>query len=204
MRDHGHARIRRAAQRMKELIDALLRLSRVSRAAMHRGGVNLTALARTIAHNLQQQAPQRAVAWMIGEGLQAEGDPALLQIALENLLGNAWKFTARQSPARIEFDVGALPAGEQEAGAASAAGQRLFVVRDNGVGFDPQQAGRLFRAFERLHGQDEFPGTGVGLATVQRIIERHGGRIWATGQPGQGAAFYFTLPVGAAGAKNCG
>ncbi len=176
-------RVRGAAQRMALLIDDLLQLSRVSRAELARAPVDLSALAAGVAAELQARQPERTVEFVIGAGLTAWGDARLLRVALENLLGNAWKFTSRQPAARIEF--GAI---EQD-------GRPAFLVRDNGAGFDMAYAQRLFGAFQRLHSASDFPGTGVGLATVKRIIRRHGGRIWAEAAPGQGATFYFTLPA---------
>jgi PAS domain S-box-containing protein len=176
-------RIRAAAQRMGELIDALLVLSRVTRAELRRAPLDLSSLAEAVAADLRQREPERPVEAQIAPGMRAEGDPSLVRNVLENLLGNAWKFTAGQAPARIE--VGRLD-GASEA--------LTFFVRDNGAGFDMAYADRLFGAFQRLHDQREFKGTGIGLATVQRIIIRHGGRVWAEGQPGAGATFYFTLP----------
>jgi light-regulated signal transduction histidine kinase (bacteriophytochrome) len=144
--------------------------------------VDVSALARAIATDLQRCEPTRQAEFVIADGVVAHGDARLLSVVLENLFSNAWKFTARQPQARIEF--GSLPQRE---------GSLVFFVRDNGVGFDMAYADKLFRAFQRLPGRTEYPGTGVGLATVQRIIQRHGGRIWADGAVGQGATFYFTL-----------
>jgi PAS domain S-box-containing protein len=175
--------VRKAAQRMGVLIDDLLKLSRVTRAELKWGHVPLSQLAEEIIAGLRQQEPERAVEALIQRSLNARGDPNLLRIVLENLLGNAWKFTARQPQAQIEF------------GATQQDGQRVFFVRDNGAGFDMRYADKLFTAFQRLHGVEEFDGTGIGLANVKRIITRHGGRVWAEGEVDQGAAFYFTLPA---------
>ena len=175
-------RICGATQRMADLIDALLGLSHVTRAELVWEVVDVSALARAIATDLQRGEPTRQAEFVIADGVVAHGDARLLGVVLENLFSNAWKFTARQPWARIEF--GSLPQRE---------GSLVFFVRDNGVGFDMAYADKLFRAFQRLHGRTEYPGTGVGLATVQRIIHRHGGRIWAEGAVGQGATFYFTL-----------
>jgi PAS domain S-box-containing protein len=174
-------RVRNAAQRMGHLIDDLLKLARVTRSEVNRDSVDMGALAREIATGLQEGAPERAAEIHIADGLQAHADARLLRIALENLLGNAWKFTAQQAPARIEL------------GETWQDGARAFFVRDNGVGFDMAYAGRLFGAFQRLHQDGQFPGTGIGLATVQRIIRRHGGRVWAEAEAGKGATFYFTI-----------
>ena len=181
-RDHL-ARIRRAAQRMGLLIDDLLELARITRAELNVSDVDLGALAREIAQELQNEAPQRWAEFIIpAAASSARGDPRLLRVALENLLNNAWKFTGARSPARIEF------------GATQGAnGESAYFVRDNGAGFDMAYAGKLFGAFQRLHKTSEFPGTGIGLATVQRVIHKHGGRIWAESKVGEGAAFYFTL-----------
>jgi PAS domain S-box-containing protein len=176
-------RIRVAAQRMAELIDGLLSLSRVGRATLSRGPVELSALAQTVARELRQQEPTRRVEFVIEEGLTVDGDARLLRVVLENLLGNAWKFSAKQPQARLEFGAFTQPDGT-----------RAFFVRDNGAGFDMAYANKLFGAFQRLHRASEFPGTGIGLATVQRIIHQHGGRVWGEGAVGQGATFYFTLP----------
>jgi PAS domain S-box-containing protein len=175
-------RIRGATQRMSELIDALLGLSRVTRAELQREQLDLSLMAKTIAEELQRRDPGRAVEFVITPQLLAEGDARLLRIVMENLLDNAWKFTAKQAQALIEFGVGP-----------SSDGIAAFFVRDNGAGFDMTYADKLFGAFQRLHRMSEFQGTGVGLATVQRIIHRHGGRIWAEGEVGRGATFHFTL-----------
>jgi signal transduction histidine kinase len=175
-------RICKATQRMADLIDALLDLSHVTRAELVWEAVDVSALARAIATDLQRCEPTRQAEFVIADGLVAHGDARLLRVVLENLFSNAWKFTAKQPRARIEF--GSLPQHD---------GSLVFFVRDNGVGFDMAYADQLFRAFQRLHRRTEYPGTGVGLATVQRIIQRHDGRIWAEGAVGQGAAFYFTL-----------
>ena len=174
-------RVRAATQRMGLLIDDLLDLSRVTRAEMRLETVDLSALAHAVVAELSKTQPSRQVEFVIADGLKVEGDSRLLRLVLENLLGNAWKFTARSARARIEFQ------------SAERDGQIAYCVRDDGAGFDPQYAQRLFGAFQRLHTVEEFPGTGIGLATVQRIIHRHGGRVWAEGRPDAGAAFYFTL-----------
>jgi PAS domain S-box-containing protein len=174
-------RIRTNAQRMAVLIDELLKLSRVTRAELRVAPVDLAALAREVLEGLARQAPGRAVSLAIPPTVQAAGDPQLLRIVLENLLGNAWKFTGKQPAPRIEF--GVEPREEE----------RLFFVRDNGAGFDMAHADRLFTPFQRLHRNDEFEGTGIGLATIQRVIRRHRGRVWADGKPGEGATFWFTL-----------
>jgi signal transduction histidine kinase len=174
-------RVRTETQHMGQLIDDMLSLSRVGRAEMQREPVDLTALARGIAGRLRETGPERLVEFVIQEGLTAVGDPRLLEIALSNLLDNAWKFTGKLSRGVIEF--GRVPQ----------AGEPVFFVRDNGTGFDMAYAPKLFGAFQRLHKASEFPGTGIGLATVQRIVHRHGGRIWAEAAVNQGATFYFTL-----------
>jgi PAS domain S-box-containing protein len=174
-------RIRAASQRMAALIDDLLALSRVTRSEMRREPVDLSALARAIAAQLERVEPGRRVEWDIPDGVIAEGDPPLLRLVLENLLGNAWKFTSRRETAWIEF------------GVARSHGAEEFFVRDNGVGFDMAYAEKLFGAFQRLHAMHEFPGTGIGLATVQRIVHRHGGRVRAHAVLDQGATFAFTL-----------
>jgi signal transduction histidine kinase len=174
-------RIRQAAQRMGNLIDDLLQLSRISRADLRRERVDLSALAREIADALRAGAPERKLEFDIADGLEADCDPRLSRIALENLLNNACKYSVNRSPARIEF-------GQKQDDGVTA-----YYVRDNGAGFDMAYAGKLFGAFQRLHHDREFPGTGIGLATVQRIINKHGGRIWAQAEPGKGAIFSFTL-----------
>jgi PAS domain S-box-containing protein len=174
-------RVRAATQRMSVLIDDLLNLSRVTRTPMRREEVNLSAIAHSVAEELQRNGPGRRVDFEIEKGLLAEGDSHLLRVMLENLLGNSWKYTCNHDRARIEF------------GRQSLEGRRVYFVRDDGAGFDPRYAGRLFGAFQRLHGEHEFPGTGIGLATVQRIVRRHGGDVWAEGAVEQGATFYFSL-----------
>ena len=196
-------RVRAASQRMAQLIDDLLHLSRVTRSELHREPVDLSAIAADVIAALQESQPGRSVDVRIEPHLRAEGDPRLLRVALENLLGNAWKFTARRPDAAIWFGfagaaqvaageaaVGDAPVSPNETGDGRLA---AYVVRDNGAGFDMAFAGKLFGAFQRLHAADEFEGTGIGLATVQRVIHRHGGRIWARSAPGEGAAFLFTL-----------
>jgi PAS domain S-box-containing protein len=179
---HSHLnRVRQAAQRMGLLIDDLIKLARVTRTDVKIDDVDLSEIAQILATNLQDSAPERQAEFVIAPDLQARGDPRLVQVALDNLLSNSWKFTAPRTPARIEF------------GKAVANGKPAFFVRDNGVGFDMNYAGKMFGAFQRFHDAREFSGTGIGLATVQRIVHKHGGRIWAESQPGEGATFYFTL-----------
>ena len=175
-------RLQSASARMGELIDSLLRLSQVMRAEMTLERVYLSGMARTIAEELRRASPERVSEFIIHDNLAAVGDQPLLRIAMENLMGNAWKFTGKKGAARIEFG----SSGEE-------GGRTVFFVRDNGAGFEMKHAEKLFIPFQRLHGEDEFPGTGIGLATVQRIIQRHGGRIWAEGEKESGATFYFTL-----------
>lgn len=174
-------RIRAAAQRMAALIEDLLRLSRVMRSEMHRHPVNLSRLARAAVAELRRHEPHRQVNVEIQEGLVAEGDERLLALAVENLLSNAWKFTSRTDAPRIVF------------GSYLRDGRSVYFVRDNGAGFDMRYSDKLFVPFHRLHTTREFEGTGIGLATVQRIIRRHGGQVWAEGEVGKGATFSFTL-----------
>ena len=174
-------RIRAASQRMGRLIDELLGLSRVTRVELTRKPANLSELAREIADSLDQEQPTRAVQWVIEEAMTVHADRALLQIAMQNLLQNAWKFTGKTD--RPVIRVGAI---ERD-------GKKEYFVADNGVGFDMAYADRLFGAFQRLHHESEFAGTGIGLAIVQRIFRRHGGKIWAQAQPGLGATFFFQL-----------
>lgn len=178
---HMIRRIPPAASKMSALVEDLMRLSRVNRASLRRERVDISAIARDVVFELQRSEPERVVAVTIAPGMVAQCDAALLTIALENLLSNAWKFTAQRPDAAIEC------------GKISGAGSGFF-VRDNGAGFDMKLAPQLFTAFNRLHSQDEFPGTGIGLATVKRIIDRHGGRIWAEAQVNRGATFFFSLP----------
>jgi PAS domain S-box-containing protein len=176
-------RIRAASQRMGRLIDDMLQLSRLTRTEMRRTPVDLSALARAVADEQHKAEPERCVEFAIEPDLVANADASLMRVVLENLLGNAWKFTGKQSAAKIEF------------GRTTHGGVPAFFVRDNGVGFDMAYADKLFGAFQRLHSTAEFPGTGIGLATVQRVIRRHGGRVWAESAAVRGATFYFTLPV---------
>jgi PAS domain S-box-containing protein len=178
-------RVRRATRRMGQIIDDLLLLSRLARGELRSERVDLTALAGEVDAALRGSQPGRDVAFSVAPGLCATGDSRLLRLVLENLLGNAWKYTSRQPRAQIAF------------GMENGAGERVFYVRDDGAGFDMAYAGKLFGAFQRLHNADEFPGSGIGLATVARIVQRHGGRTWAEGAVGQGATFYFTLGKGA-------
>ena len=166
---------------MGELIDDLLNLSRIGRTQIQRQNVDLTAFADKIAEELRSSVPDRKVEFVISRDLVARGDARLLKLILENLMGNAWKFTGKHPRARIEF------------GLTQHDGNPVYFVRDDGAGFDMAYADKLFGPFQRLHTTTEFEGTGVGLATVQRIIHRHGGRIWAEGAVEQGATFYFTL-----------
>jgi DNA-binding response OmpR family regulator len=174
-------RIRAAVRRMGLLIDALLHLSRVSRTELRMSAVDLSALARSVAREFEERDPQRKVEFVIAGGIKARGDPTLLRAVLENLLGNAWKFTGKREDARIEFSV------------ETNGGWPVYSVRDDGVGFDMKYAGKLFGPFQRLHGEAEFPGAGIGLATVQRVVRRHGGRVWAESALGRGTAIRFTL-----------
>jgi light-regulated signal transduction histidine kinase (bacteriophytochrome) len=173
-------RVRAASRRMSTLIDDLLDLSRVSRGPLRREVIDLSAIAREVAAELRKSRPEREVEFVMAGGLTATGDPRLLRIALENLLGNAFKFTEKRPRAVVEFG-------------ATGDGRVAYYVRDNGVGFDMAYADKLFGAFQRLHPPEHFEGTGIGLATVQRIVHRHGGRVWAEGDVGEGATFYFTL-----------
>ena len=174
-------RVRAASQKMGQLIDDLLNLSRLTRKDMNYEAVNLTMLAQTIAEELKETQPERQVEFVIHEGLVVNGDARLLAVLLENLLGNAWKFTSKHPSARIEFAI--TQHGDKP----------VYFVRDDGIGFDMTYVDKLFSAFQRLHAPSEFPGTGIGLATARRIVNRHGGSIWAEGAVEQGATFYFSL-----------
>lgn len=176
-------RVRNSAQHMGTLIDDMLKLSRVTQATLQPEPVDLGSMAEAVVAQLRRQNPTRDVRVDIAPGLHAVGDPGLLRIMLENLLDNAWKYTGKTAAAQIIFD-----ASQQD-------GETVFRVCDNGAGFDMQYADKLFGAFQRLHRRDEFEGTGVGLATVRRIVHRHGGRVWARALPDQGATFHFTLPL---------
>lgn len=171
-----------SSRHMATLIDDLLNLSRASSAALHRVPVDLTEAAQNIFDRLQTESPERKVHFKATPGMRTIADDGLIRVALDNLLRNAWKYSSRIPTAEIEFGF----FEEKE--------NIVYYLRDNGAGFNPRYADRLFRPFQRLHSQTEFPGTGIGLATVQRIIHRHGGRIWAEGMPDRGATFYFTIP----------
>jgi len=174
-------RVLGAAARMNQMIDAMLTLARLSSQPLARQPVNLSQLATYVVDDLRRAAPEREASIAIDPDLQTQGDPTLMRLVLENLLGNAWKYSARRAHTRIEF------------GRELIDGRHVYVVRDNGAGFDMRSVDRLFGLFQRLHSANDFPGTGVGLASVRRIVQRHGGEIWADGEPGRGAAFYFTL-----------
>ncbi len=176
------AQIQGCAERMTRLTQDLLRLARIDRTELCSRRVDMSRIAREIAANLSARSPARHVEWLIAIGLEAEADPGLIEVLLENLLSNAWKYTSHCSRARIEF--GTVPQTESPV---------EYYVRDNGAGFDMTLAGRLFQPFERLHTVDEFPGAGIGLATAKRIVQRHGGRIRAESEVGRGATFLFTL-----------
>lgn len=174
-------RVLGAAARMNQMIDAMLTLARLSTQPLARQPVNLTQLAGYVVDDLRRSAPERQASIEIEPGLTTQGDPTLLRLVLENLLGNAWKYSARRAQTHIMF------------GREMVDGRSVYVVRDNGAGFDMRSAERLFGLFQRLHSASDFAGTGVGLASVRRIVQRHGGEIWADGEPGRGAAFFFTL-----------
>jgi signal transduction histidine kinase len=179
---HYLERVRNAAQRMGSLIDDMLNLSRVTRSEIKHEIVDLTALGWQVIDELQKHEPQRKVEINIMPKISVKGDQSLLHIVLENLLGNAWKYTGEKKSASIEFGTEILD------------NETVFYIQDNGIGFDMDYANKLFIPFQRLHSAEKFPGTGIGLATVARIIERHSGRIWADASPNQGARFRFTLP----------
>jgi signal transduction histidine kinase len=176
-------RVRESVKRMAQLIEDMLHLSKVTQAELHREPADLAQLALEVVQELRAQQPGHAVEFVMPPSVPAHCDVRLMRIALANLLGNAWKFTGKRADARVEFSIERLPGAEP-----------VYRVRDNGAGFDMAYAGKLFTPFERLHAGAEFPGTGIGLATVQRIVERHRGRLWAEAAVGQGASFYFTLP----------
>jgi PAS domain S-box-containing protein len=175
-------RSRKATQHMGRLIDDMLKLSQVTRIKFRYECVDLSTMVRTISENFQKNNPDRTVHVIIREGVFVKGDPSLLRIALENLVGNAWKFTGKEAQPEVEF------------GATVREGKTACFIRDNGVGFEMAYVDKLFGAFQRLHTSVEFPGTGIGLATVRRIMNRHGGQVWAEAEVGKGATFYFTIP----------
>jgi signal transduction histidine kinase len=176
-------RVRAAATRMESMIDDMLLLSRLTHDEMNPRSVDLTTLARAAVDELRAREPDRKVEFESNGALPAQGDEPLIRIALTNLLANSWKFTRDRKPAHISF------------GGETRDGKAVFFVKDDGVGFDMRYAQRLFGAFQRLHKPSEFEGSGVGLATVQRIVHRHGGRVWAESELGKGTTFYFTLPA---------
>lgn len=182
------ARARAAAQRMDLLIDDLLALARMSRQGVHPSETDMSALARATLSRLAQTEPHRVFAVVVEDGLRAKVDARMMEVLFDNLLGNAWKYTSRTAVGQIEF------------GQRNEQGETVYFVRDNGAGFDMQYASKLFQPFQRLHGA-EFAGTGIGLATVDRIVRLHGGKVWAEAQPGKGATFYFTLAAGSAAAE---
>ena len=184
---HDHLdRVLGATARMNQMIDAMLALARLSGQTLARQPVNLSELAGLVIEDLRHAAPEREVSVQVEPGMLAQGDPTLLRQVLDNLLGNAWKYSAKQAHAQISF------------GREQVEGRSVYVVRDNGAGFDMRGVERLFGLFQRLHSASDFAGTGVGLASVRRIVQRHGGQVWAEGRPGQGAAFFFTLRDGMA------
>ena len=184
-RAHGYMqRVQAASRRMGELIDDLLKLSRLGRAAIHREMVDLSAMVEHVAQNLMRAGPPRNADLVIQPDVKAYADPRMARVLLENLLGNAWKFTSRTSKPHIEF-------GSREEGR-----ETTYFLADNGAGFDMAHADKLFAPFQRLHTDSDYPGTGIGLATVRRIVERHGGRVWAQAAPGRGARFHWTFGVG--------
>ncbi len=174
-------RISESAARMEEIIDALLKLSRVTTAEMTHSAVDLSSLVQGAADDLIQSDPGRRVEFDIARGVSASGDPAMLRVMVDNLLRNAWKFTCKKERAKIEFGVAVFD------------NEPVYFIRDNGAGFDMKAADKLFIPFQRLHAHEDFPGVGIGLTTVQRIVQRHGGSIWAEGDPAKGATFFFTL-----------
>src|ERR1044071_1286627 len=166
---------------MNQMIEDLLNLSRLTQSPLRRERCNLSMLVQEVSRELKENEPGRQVTFVIEEGVIVEGDPKLLRIVVENLLGNSWKYTSKHSQARIEF------------GVVQQQGKPAYFIRDDGAGFDPSYASRLFGAFQRLHAEKDFPGTGVGLAPGRRVLQRHSGRIWAEGAVERGSTFYFTL-----------
>jgi signal transduction histidine kinase len=176
-------RIHATSARMDRLIHDLLSFARMARTSLRVESVDLSAIARSVVEEFGHEKPRRSAEFRVADGVVVSGDAALLRVVVENLLGNAWKYSSRREHAEVEF-------GVEQAGQ-----EAVYFVRDNGVGFDMRFEDKLFRPFQRLHAVGEFEGTGIGLATVQRIVERHGGRVWAESEPDQGATFRFTLPL---------
>jgi signal transduction histidine kinase len=179
---HYLSRISAGVVRMEDLIEGMLALSQLSRATLQSQPVDLTAMAQAVADECRDREPARPAQVDIQPGMTAEGDARLLRLALDNLLGNAWKFSRAQPDTRISFSCESSPGGT-----------KTYAVRDNGAGFDMAHSDKLFGPFQRLHGAEEFPGTGIGLATVRRVVMLHGGNVWAESTPGEGASFFFTL-----------
>jgi light-regulated signal transduction histidine kinase (bacteriophytochrome) len=174
-------RVREAAQRMGNLIDDLLELSRISRSKFRPKKINLSKLAESVTEKLRQQDPDRKVDIVVEPGVEVNADLSLLDVVLDNLLGNAWKFSSKKESPKIQFARTLID------------GKTVYYVKDNGVGFNPRYKNKLFMPFQRLHHNEEFPGTGIGLATVKRIIEKHGGRVWANSKQNKGTTIYFTI-----------
>lgn len=180
-------RVRKSAQTMSDLIDDLLELSQLTRSEFKREVVDLSSISSAVLHELAVQEPEREVDTRIEEGIMASGDKRLLKVMMDNLISNSWKYTGKKKKPEIEF------------GQTKKNGENVYYIRDNGAGFDMQYADKLFGAFQRLHSSQDFPGTGVGLAIVQRIVHRHGGLTWAEAEPDRGATFYFSLGVNSGG-----
>jgi light-regulated signal transduction histidine kinase (bacteriophytochrome) len=174
-------RVQSGAQRMNQLIEAMLKMGRLTRGEIQENSVDLSSLAKVIAHELTTKEPQRRVEFVIAERMRVNGDAEMLRVVLQNLFDNAWKFTGNRQAATIEFGVTDME------------GKTVCFVRDDGAGFDMEFAGKLFMPFKRLHAASEFPGLGIGLAIAHRIVMRHNGRMWARSAPEKGATFYFTL-----------
>ena len=174
-------RIIKAGSHLSTLIDDILQLSKITRSELHFGSIDLSALTETILQRYKDQEPERKAHWIVEPALEVVGDKQLIELMMENLIGNAWKFTRNVDETEISFTTDLVNGG------------KVFVVRDNGAGFNMHYSNKLFREFQRLHGVDEFEGTGIGLATVKRILDRHGGNIWADSEPNKGASFFFTL-----------
>jgi light-regulated signal transduction histidine kinase (bacteriophytochrome) len=192
-------RVRAAAGKMTQLIDALLELSRMTCGNLNRSTVDLSMLAKNEADELAKTEPGRRVEFLILDGITAEGDPVLMHVMIANLIGNAWKFSAKREQARIEFGVLDRGMADDKFETQKPKPETVYFIKDNGAGFDMAYSDKLFGVFQRLHSNEEFEGTGIGLAIVKRIVTRHGGRVWAESKPGEGTAMYFALPAAGAG-----